>query len=123
MDAAEVVRAYWARTQGRDWDGVRALLADDLVVEWPVSGERFTSADAFVGMNAAYPEGWTIDVRSVVGDGEQVASQVLVPHVEHGPAAALSFWTVRGGLVRSAVEYWCTPGSERPPDWRKVFTV
>jgi hypothetical protein len=42
------VRALWNFIEARDWPGARALLADDLIVELPATGERFTSADAFV---------------------------------------------------------------------------
>lgn len=30
--------------QAQDWVGLGELLADDLVVEWPVSGERIVGA-------------------------------------------------------------------------------
>ncbi|WP_432264009.1 hypothetical protein [Streptomyces griseoflavus] len=52
--------------QARDGEGLGALLADDLVVEWPVSGERI------VGVNAEYPEGWSVHVLRIVADGETV---------------------------------------------------
>lgn len=123
MSPAEVVREYWRRTQERDWDGVRALLSPDLVVEWPVSGERFTGPETFVGVNRAYPEGWAIRVRRVVQDGDTVVSEVLVPHVEFGPSIAVSWWTVTDGLVSAAREYWTEPGSQTPPHWRGRFAT
>ncbi|WP_346656446.1 hypothetical protein [Streptomyces sp. H23] len=38
------------------------MLADDLVVEWPVSAERIEGRADFVSVNAEYPEGWSIEV-------------------------------------------------------------
>jgi hypothetical protein len=86
--AVDTVLALWNLFEARDWPGARALLADDVVVEWPATGERFTSADAFVAVNATYPEGWTIQVQRVVcggastalsGGADLVISEVQVP--------------------------------------------
>jgi ketosteroid isomerase-like protein len=121
MEPTDVVTQYWRRTQARDWAGVTALLAPGLVVEWPVSGERFTSREPFVDMNRAYPEGWSIQVMRVVQQGDVVVSEVRVPHVEFGVVIALSFWKVNGGVIAEGTEYWVTPGSEEPPAWRSSF--
>lgn len=121
MEPEEVVRAYWERTQARDWAGLTALLAPDLVVEWPVTGERFTTAAALVGMNQAYPEGWTIHVRGVLADGDRVMSEVVVPQEGVGVFAAMSTWRVAGGRITEGREYWVTVAGEDPPGWRARF--
>jgi ketosteroid isomerase-like protein len=125
MTPTTVVVAVWDHIQARDWAGLRGLLADDLVVEWPSSGERMTSADAFVDVQREYPEGWSIQVQQVGalgghdGPGDvTVVSEVQVPHVDVGVFAAVSFWVVRDGLVRSAREYWVGCAAEEPPAWR-----
>jgi ketosteroid isomerase-like protein len=117
---AEVVAGLWARIQARDWDGVRALLADDAVVDWPHTGERMASAEAYVGLNRNYPEGWTIDVRSIVAEGDRVASLVRVPLGEEVSWVA-SFFDVREGRIVRAVELWVDLGKEEPPAWRAAF--
>ncbi len=33
MDPTGIVQEFWARMRARDWEGLGALLADDLVVE------------------------------------------------------------------------------------------
>jgi ketosteroid isomerase-like protein len=111
----------WARMQARDWAGVGALLDPDVRVEWPVTGEVFRGRDAVVGVNAEYPEGWEIRVLRVLDGGDGTAvSEVAVPQdgVEH---RAVSFWTLRDGLVTGAVEYWSVAGGETPPAWRERF--
>lgn len=42
---AEVVRLLWERMEAREWDAARATLADDLVVEYVHTGERFVGGD------------------------------------------------------------------------------
>ncbi|MFD7512980.1 nuclear transport factor 2 family protein [Streptomyces sp. NPDC059853] len=121
MKPVETVRALWERTQQRDWDGVGALLAEDAVVEWPVSGERIVGRDNYVRLNAEYPEGWTIRVLRLVADGEEVVSEVEVPHAESGLHRAASFWTVRDGRIVRGREYWSMPGSDEAPRWRAAY--
>src|SRR5215510_11995016 len=71
--ASRVVRAFFEAMQNRDWAAAEALVAGELSVWWPVTLERFEGR-AFVAMNRAYPEGWSISVREVIEDGDQVAA-------------------------------------------------
>jgi len=120
--SVRVIEALWNRIQARDWAGVGELIAEDAVVDWPVTAERIVGRDNFVAVQREYPEGWTIDVVRIVAQGDQVVSEVNVPHADLGMFSAASFWTVRDGQVVQAREYWVTPGSETPPEWRAPFT-
>ncbi|UED85982.1 nuclear transport factor 2 family protein [Streptomyces profundus] len=119
--ARSVVRALWDRTQARDWAGVREVLAPDVVVEWPASAERIVGRENYVGLNAEYPEGWSIKVLRLVEEGDVVVSEVEVPHVESGIHRVASFWTVRDGLITAGREYWTEYGSDPVPAWRERF--
>jgi ketosteroid isomerase-like protein len=121
MKPAEIVRGLWDRIQARDWAGVSELLADDLVVEWPVSGERIVGRANFVSINAEYPEGWAITVLRIVADGEVVVSEVEVPHEAMGIHRVASFWTVRDGKIAGGREYWTELGSDPSPAWRAAY--
>jgi ketosteroid isomerase-like protein len=119
-DGPALVRRLWELIEARAWASARELLADDFAAEWPHSRERFRGGDAFIGMNRAYPEGWTIEVLDVVGDGDRVASEVRVTHPE-GTFYAASFFTLREGKLASLHELWVTEGEEEPPAWRAQF--
>jgi ketosteroid isomerase-like protein len=121
MESSSVVKALWDRIQARDWDGVAALLADDAVVEWPVSGERIVGRENFVAVNREYPEGWSIHVMRIVADGAEVVSEVEVPHESMGVFRAASFWTVRDGQIIRGTEYWTDLGGDQRPEWRSAF--
>jgi ketosteroid isomerase-like protein len=121
MQPAEIVRELWDRMQARDWVGLGALLAADLVVEWPVSGERIVGRGNFVSINTEYPEGWSIRVLRIVADGEVVVSEVEVPHDTMGIHRVTSFWTVRDGKIVDGREYWTELGSDPSPGWRAAY--
>jgi ketosteroid isomerase-like protein len=121
MAEAEVVFRFWDRIEARDWDAVGRLLADDVEFEWPHSLERFRGRDSVVGVNRAYPEGWSIEVLRVLEAGDVVVSEVRVPFRNEAVFYVASFFEVRDGLIRRAVEYWVEAGQEEPPEWRRAF--
>jgi ketosteroid isomerase-like protein len=121
-DAVSVVTELWARIAARDWQGFGRLLADDVVLELPVSGELVRGRDHVVAVNAEYPDGWSIEVLRVVGAGDQAVSEVQVPMEGVGVFRAASFWTVRDGLVVHGREYWTGLGADEAPAWRAPYT-
>lgn len=121
VEPSEIVRALWERMQERDWPGVGELVAGDAVVEWPVSGERIVGRENYVRINAEYPEGWSIRVLRIVASGEEVVSEVEVPHESMGVHRVASFWTVRDGLITGGREYWSELGADSSPEWRAPY--
>lgn len=121
MEPSKIVQALWERMQERDWAEVGALLAEDAVVEWPVSRERIVGRENYVRINAEYPEGWSINVLRIVASGDEVVSEVEVPHETMGVHRVASFWTVRDGLIVSGREYWSELGADAAPAWRAPY--
>ncbi|MGW0866348.1 nuclear transport factor 2 family protein [Streptomyces sp. NPDC002611] len=121
MEPSMTIQMLWARMHARDWEGVSELLADDVVVEWPVSGERICGRENYVRINAEYPEGWSIKVLRVLASGDEVVSEVEVPHEALGIHRVASFWIVRDGMVVSGREYWTELGTDPSPAWRAPY--
>jgi ketosteroid isomerase-like protein len=112
------VRRLWQAFEARDWAGAQALFAPDAVCDWWTSGERFTGADAIVGVNAAYPEGWHIELLAIdeLVDG-RIHSLVRVDHGEQR-FYANSFFDFDGeNRIKAVEEFWAT--AEEPPPWRE----
>ena len=117
--SAAVVRRLFERMEARDWDGAGRCLADDVHVEFTATGEQF-DGPAFLAMNRAYPEGWTITVVETLADEQRVAAQVVVDHGDDRFRCA-GFYTVANGKIINGTEHWVTEGSDEPPDWRAPF--
>jgi GNAT superfamily N-acetyltransferase len=114
--ALRVVRQLWAAMQARDWAGARALLRDDLQACWWTSGEHFASADGYIAMQAAYPEGWALRLKELVRlDDGRVLALVRVDHPP-GHYYATALYRIDDGLIAGIDEYWAR--LETPPDWR-----
>ena len=121
MEAAAVVEGLWQRIQARDWQGVGALIAPGAVVDWPASAERIIGRANYVAVNREYPEGWEIRVLRIVAAGDQVVSEVEVPHAGLGVFRAASFFTVADGQITGATEYWSSLGADESPPWRAAY--
>lgn len=114
--SVRVVRSLWAALQARDWAAARRLMRDDMVAVWWTSGERFESADAFVAVQAKYPEGWAI--RLIECERLEDGRVMSLVRVDHAPDVyyATSLFKVDDGLILGIDEYWAT--AEPPPAWR-----
>jgi len=111
------VQGMWERFQARDWEGAAELIHEDFVGEWPNTAERMEGRDNYLAVQRAYPEGWTIEVRRVIADGDQVAAEVRVPHGDELFHCA-GFYEVREGKVLRATEYWSDGVPGEAPTWR-----
>lgn len=110
-DAAEaVVRRFWALMASNDFASVGAVLAPGFTLDWPQSGERIRGAGNFARMNAEYAAHgpWRFSIGRLVAQDDTVVTEVDVTDgVQQG--LAISFFSVRDGLVQRIVEYWPDP--------------
>jgi ketosteroid isomerase-like protein len=106
-DAAHVVQRFWKLMGSNDFAAVGNVLGDHFVCEWPQSNELIRGREAFAAANSDYPtQGrWTFDVQRVVADGALVATDVVVAN-DAVTARAVSFFTVRSGVIEHLREYW-----------------
>jgi ketosteroid isomerase-like protein len=105
-----IVREFWRLMASNDFVSVAAVLAEDLVVEWPQSNERIRGARKFTRMNAEYPANgpWRFTLnRLVAGDREVVTQVSLTDGIQK--AEPVSFFTVGDGKITHIVEYWPEP--------------
>jgi GNAT superfamily N-acetyltransferase len=113
---SDVVQSLWTAVQARDWRQMRALLHDDAQAAWPATGELM-DADAFVAVNAEYPEGWTLHLLALQPQADGRVHSLV--RVKHPPASFLadSRFSVRDGRIQRVWELWATV--EAAPAWRQ----
>ncbi|MFJ4775480.1 nuclear transport factor 2 family protein [Streptomyces sp. NPDC088762] len=122
MEPLNVVARLWERIEERDWDGVATLIANDAVIEWPVSGERIVGRANFIAVisDDGYTDERSVEVLRILADGDLVVTEVEIPQ-DHVVYRAVSLWTVRDGEIIGAREYWTTPGQDPAPRWRAGY--
>ncbi len=115
---AQLLTRLAAAVDAEDWSVLRTLLADDVVVRYEHTGERFDAA-AYVALNRDYPGRWRFERQEVVDGGERA---VLRARVSDGSEthAVVVLASSAGGLLVDVVEVWAEVGGEpdsgRRPD-------
>jgi ketosteroid isomerase-like protein len=105
---------YVERLEERDWPGLTALLAEDVVYEMPQTRERIRGRAAFLRFNQEYPGDWHLRVRRVVADGRFAALWLDVHVGAEQQDACVWLELSEAGPIDRVVDYWPEP-YEPPP--------
>ena len=110
MDTHDVVSAYWAAAEARDWEAFGALLADDVVYELPQSRERVLGREAYVHFNSeGFPGDWHVLVERIVS-GERAAVSLIRFTDAGNSQPGICFFELDGdGLIASITDFWPEP--------------
>jgi len=105
----DLVSAYWAAAEARDWEAFGRLLADDVVYEAPMSHERVDGKAAYLRFNAeGFPGDWHLSVMRIVADEGSAASWIRMADAgEVYPG--LTFFQIADGLIASITDFWPQP--------------
>jgi len=109
-NAHEVIAAYWAAAEARDWDAFGALMSDDVVYRGPQTREQVRGRDAYVRFNReGFDYEWHVVVQRIVAEGPQAASWVEFTGKE-GTETGLCFFDLgEDGLITRINDYWPRP--------------
>lgn len=111
MDKAhEVVAAYWAAAEGRDWAAFGALVAEDVLYEGPQTRERVRGREAYLRFNIeGFPGDWHLAVERIVGEGQHAASWIRFSDAD-GEYPGLCFFDLdASGLIIRITDFWPEP--------------
>jgi ketosteroid isomerase-like protein len=113
-DAHEVVAAYWAAAEARDWDRFGELLSEHVEYRAPQTRERVRGRVAYVRFSAeGFPGDWHVTAERIVGEGGHAASWTQFSAAnDHYPG--LCFFDLdEDGRIAQITDFWPTP-SELP---------
>jgi SnoaL-like domain len=116
----QLVSAYWAAAEARDWAAFGRLLAEDVRYEAPMSHERVSGKPAYLRFNAeGFPGDWHLSVQRIVADEGTAASWIQMTDAgETYPG--LAFFEIADGLIVSITDFW--PEAYEPPASRAHLT-
>jgi ketosteroid isomerase-like protein len=109
-DARDVVTAYWAAAEARDWAGFAGLVAEQVVYEAPQTRERVRGRAAYIRFNAeGFPGDWHLEVERIVGQGRHAASWIQMTDAgERYPGLCFFDLDDDGRIVR-ITDFWPQP--------------
>jgi predicted ester cyclase len=108
--AHEVVAAYWAAAQARDWEAFGALLADDVIYRAPQTREQVRGRDAYIRFNVeGFPYDWHLTVQRIVGEGQRAASWAEFTGPEGTQPGLCFFDLADNGKIVLITDFWPEP--------------
>jgi hypothetical protein len=109
-NAHDMVAAYWAAAEARDWTAFGALLASDVVYRGPQAREQVRGRDAYIRFNVeGFPYDWHITVQRIVGEGRHAASWIEITGPE-GPQPGLCFFELGDDdKITRITDFWPEP--------------
>jgi hypothetical protein len=121
MDA-DTVREMLLRNLGREAEdpvGSHAMYADDAVLEFPQSGERFEGVVNIREWRSRTPGSVAFDVGRIRGAGEIWVAEVKVVYDGAAPSYGVDVLEIRNGKIERETVYVGEPFD--PPEWRKPW--
>ena len=95
---------------------VHKIYHDDVVVEFPQSGERIRGRANLRALREAYPAKLTATIRQSRGGGDLWVTELVITYDGKKRVNAVSIMEFRGGKVGHETIYFGDPWE--PPAWR-----
>jgi hypothetical protein len=105
---------HWSDIE--DQDVVHEIYHDDVVVEFPQSGERFLGRANLRAMREAYPAKVSAAIRQSRGYGDLWVTELVLTYDGKKQVNAVSIMEFRAGKVARETLYFGDPWD--PPAWR-----
>ena len=108
--AHEVVAAYWAAAEARDWEAFGALLADDVIYHGPQTREQVRGRDPYIRFNVeGFTYDWHLTVQRIVGEGQHAASWIEFTGPEGTQPGLCFFDFADDGKIALITDFWPEP--------------
>jgi predicted ester cyclase len=106
-NAHQVVAAYWAAAEARDWTAFGALIADDVIYRGPQAREQVRGRDAYIRFNAeGFAYDWHLAVQGIVGEGQRAASWVEFTGPSGNQTGLCFFDLADDGKIAMITDFW-----------------
>jgi ketosteroid isomerase-like protein len=102
------IEQHWAASQAGDEAAEHAIYADDAVLEYPQSGERFRGRGNIQGQRGHHPAQREFVVRRVRGSGDLWISELVISY-DGKPYNTVSIMEFRAGHVVRETQYFAEP--------------
>ena len=109
---------YWEATVARDIDRSHVIYHDDVIVEFPQSGERISSERNLYELRAHYPAKVTFKIHRVLGEGNLWVTELVITY-DGRPVNVVTIMEFRDEKVAHETHYYADPFE--PPKWRSQW--
>jgi ketosteroid isomerase-like protein len=117
QELGQLAETVWRAIGAGDWDGAAEHLHDDVVQEWPQSGERIVGKQNVLAINQNYPGGLPkMSFRRSVSGGNVAVLEVELKYADGSVYQGISVMEFRDGKIVKETDYFAQPF--QAPQWR-----
>jgi hypothetical protein len=121
MDNQEIRAAlgnHWEATVALDINRSHDIYHDEVIVEFPQSGERIRGKHNIYELRAHYPAKLSFKTLRIRGEGHLWVSEIVITY-DGRPVNAVNIMEFRDGKVACETIYFADPFE--PPEWRSKW--
>jgi hypothetical protein len=107
------IQEHWEASERGDIDLEHAIYAQDAILDYPQSGERFIGRSAIQAQRGGHPADRHFTIRRIVGGGDLWVSECVITY-DGVPTCSVSVMEVYGGLVTHETQYFADPFPASP---------
>src|SRR5271163_4359940 len=123
MDHDARIRArleeHWAASESGDIETEHAIYAEDAILDYPQSGERFRGRSSIRAQRGGNPAERHFKIRRILGAGELWVSECVITY-DGVPTHSISIMEFTDGLVTHETQYFADPF--KAPAWRAALS-
>lgn len=116
--ARALLSRHWAAANSGDADAEHDLYAEDVIVDYPQSGEIIHGKADLRAVRTHQPGDRTLTIRKVVGSGDVWVSEYVLTR-DGTPTYTVSIMQFSGAHVVRETQYFAEPFE--PPEWRSQW--
>jgi SnoaL-like domain len=107
------IEEHWAASERGDIETEHAIYADDGILDYPQSGERFRGRATIQAQRGGHPAERHFTVRRIQGGGDLWVSECVITY-DGAPTYSLSVMELSDGLVTHETQYFADPFPASP---------
>jgi hypothetical protein len=107
------LQQHWDASESGDIELEHAIYADDAILDYPQSGERFRSRAKIQAQRGGHPAERHFTVRRILGAGDLWLSECVITY-DGVPTYSVSVMELANGFVAHETQYFADPFPASP---------
>ncbi|MFY9863626.1 MAG: nuclear transport factor 2 family protein, partial [Trebonia sp.] len=102
------IAEHWEASERGDGDTEHAIYAEDAILDYPQSGERFRSRATIAAQRGGHPAERHFTILRINGGGNLWVSECIITY-DGAPTYSVSVMELTGDLVTHETQYFADP--------------
>ena len=108
LEKRRAIEEHWAASEAGDVEVEHRLYAEDAILDYPQSGERFVGRSTIAEQRSSHPASRHFTLRRVLGTGSVWVSECVITY-DGAPSISVSIMEFGDGLVAHETQYFADP--------------